>query len=119
MRSAIDGLRVVRAGTKVCGSLSGPVDRIKSAKSLVESVCTMGSLAVNPVRVLDLFRSEGLLNDRPLLLVATLPDLPRSSELGEPFSILSELLTVSSGGRLFSIVLVTSSLEPILDLYML
>jgi len=116
LRSGIDALRVVSAGTRVCGSFSGPVDRIKSAKSLVESVWTVGSLACRPVRVFDLFRADGLLSDRTLFVVATLPDRPRSSANGEPPGRPSELFTVSRGGRLLSMDFVTSSLDPILIL---
>lgn len=59
---------------------------MKSAKSRVESVCTVGSRAVYPARVLLLFRTEGRLIDRRfwLLVVASLPDRPRLLLSEEP-----------------------------------
>lgn len=65
------------AGTSVRGSRSGPVDLMKSAKSRVESVCTVASLAMNPARVLLLLRTVGLFTELLVLSVAALPDRPR------------------------------------------
>lgn len=83
-------------------SLSGPVDRIKSAKSLVDSVATLGSRAISPLLLVELvFVGVGRLCDRRFSAVEVLPSevtaLPVRLSTGDVSSLAGEVASISTG----------------------
>lgn len=63
-KSDVVDMLLARMGT-ISGSFEGPVERIQSAKSLVDSVTTCGSRAIKPLFLCTLvFLATGRLMDR-------------------------------------------------------